>query len=114
VDTPFTRLIHFSNDKKGSSYRRLAWRRSVISSSSTYGLRCSVLITVYLLLHRLKIPNFTNVELTDMVLANGEGCGGWQRDRSANTVPGIPGTVSRQSCPWEGNFWIFVESTFES
>jgi hypothetical protein len=57
-------------DKKGSSYYRLGWRKSVISSTAApQTVQCSN--NRVFVIELFKIPNFTNVELTDMVLVYG-------------------------------------------
>jgi hypothetical protein len=57
----------------------------VISRSSTNGAVSQGINNRVFVIKSFKMPNFTNVELTDML----------QRVASANTVPG---TVSRQGC----------------
>jgi hypothetical protein len=52
----------FCMTKKGCSYGRLRWRKLVISWCSTNDNRVFVIKS-------FKMGNFTNVELTDMVLA---------------------------------------------
>jgi hypothetical protein len=62
---------------------------SRFSCSSTNGAVQQCINNRLFVTKSFKMPNFTNVELTDIR------CGGWQHGPSANTVPG---TVSRQGC----------------
>jgi hypothetical protein len=66
----FTSFIHSCMTKKDLFYRRLSWHSSVISCSSTNDEVRWINNRVFFI-KSFKMPNFTNVELTDIVLAYG-------------------------------------------